>query len=479
MAYRNTWLKECCFVNGAWVKAHSGKTIAVKNPADQSDIGQVPDFEISDIPLVIESSKSAFDEWSKLTPHKRSTYLLEIATQLRENLVELSELMTAEQGKPLSEACSEIEYASGYFQWYGEEAKRIYGSIQLNGAGGGRVEVIKQPIGVVVGITPWNFPMAMLARKMAPALAAGCSFIAKPDEHTPFSALALGVICEHIGLPKGVVNIITGTPEPMVKALMQSKIVRKVSFTGSTEVGKSLIRMSSDTVKKLTLELGGNAPFIVFSDADIDLAIKGLIKAKFRNAGQTCIAVNRVFVESSIKAEFTEKLKVAVAKLQTGRGDQPGIDIGPLITLQAAIKVNTFVSEALAEGATLAFGLNSASNSPFVGPLIIENVKPHSTIETQEIFGPVIVIYQFETEAEVIERANSVDHGLASYVYTRDLARSMRIIQALEFGMVGINESAISAPEVPFGGVKESGFGREGGREGIEEYLISKYVRVG
>jgi succinate-semialdehyde dehydrogenase/glutarate-semialdehyde dehydrogenase len=390
----------------------------------------------------------------------------------------LAKLLTAEQGKPLLEAEREVVYGASFLEWYAEEAKRIYGETIPSSHPGRRMIVIKEPVGVVGAITPWNFPNAMVTRKIAPALAAGCCVVLKPAPETPLSALAIAELAAEAGFPAGVLNIITGDAETIARVFFDSPSVRKISFTGSTAVGKHLMRESADTVKRITMELGGNAPFIVFDDADIDLAVRQGIGAKYRNAGQTCICVNRFLIQNTILGPFEERLVAESRKLKVGDGSKPGVEIGPLINTKAINKVRDLLIDAIAHGARLALGAIPDQGARFISPCVLTGVTPGMRIFKEEIFGPISIIAPFSSEAEAINIANSTEYGLASYLFTQQLSRAYRVAESLEFGMVGINDTAISAPQAPFGGIKASGIGREGGHFGIEEYLAIKYLHL-
>lgn len=468
------------FINGEWCASSSGKTAPVINPATGKILTNVPVITPDDVERAINSAHSALRGWRELPARKRSDILLSIAQALTAKSDELAQLITAEQGKPLSEARGEVAYSASYFRWFSEEAVRVYGDIIPSDSPTKKIFVLKQPVGVVAAITPWNFPMAMLARKMGAALAAGCAFISKPAPETPLSALALAEICAASGVPAGVVNVITGNAEMIGGHLMRSPIVRKVTFTGSTEVGKLLIRQSADTVKKLTLELGGNAPFVVFDDADIAKAVEGAIFGKYRNAGQTCICVNRFLVHEKIAREFTERLIARSKELVVGDGSSPTTAIGPLISDEAVAKVRRLIASAQTEGATISLSPTSHPlGERFVSPTVITGVTSSMSIWKEEIFGPVCSITTFTNDEEAITLANDTSHGLAAYVYSSNLSRALQVSEHLDYGMVGINDTAISAAQAPFGGIKESGFGREGSKYGIDDYLVMKYLAVG
>jgi len=467
------------FINGAWRDASTGETFPVVNPANDKVLAHVPSLSTSDVDETIHAAHRAFLSWRDISARKRSDILLTISQALVDRVDELAALITAEQGKPLAESRGEVLYSANYLRWFSEEAVRVNGDIIPAEAPNKRIFVLKQPIGVVAAITPWNFPVAMLARKLGAALAAGCAFIAKPAPETPLSALALADLCALAGVPAGVFNVITGEAEMIGSHLMRSPLVRKVTFTGSTEVGKILIRQSADTVKKLTLELGGNAPFLVFDDADIERAVEGAIFGKYRNAGQTCICVNRFLVHEKVAKVFTDRLIARSQELIVGDGTDATTTVGPLITDEAAEKVVRLIESARREGASLPLApLENARGKRFISPTVITGVTPSMSIWKEEIFGPVSAIATFSTDEDAISLANDTSYGLAAYVYSQNLSRAMQVSERLDYGMVGINDTAISSVQAPFGGIKESGFGREGSRYGIEEYLVLKYLSV-
>lgn len=468
-----------CYINGAWCHATSKKTLRVVNPATGIELGDVPELTDAQIHNAIDSAKHAFTSWRAIPPAQRASFLRRVSELLTRDQESFARLITEEQGKPLKEARGEVLYAAQYFLWFAEEARRIHGEIISADEPGKQIVVLKQPIGVVAAITPWNFPLAMLGRKMAAALAAGCTFIAKPAPETPLSALFLANLVAEAQLPAGVVNIVTGDAEMIGDILMKSPVVKKVSFTGSTEVGKLLIQKSAITVKKLTLELGGNAPCLIFEDADLDKAIRGAIFGKYRNAGQTCICVNRFLAHESIAERFATLLAERSKSLVIGNGSDEGTDIGPLISSDAVAKVERLVSDALHKGARIVLGdPNKLSSGLFVSPIILTGVTPRMDIWREEIFGPVCAISTFANEREAIDLANDSRHGLAAYVYSNDYRRACRVAESLDYGMVGVNDTAISNVQAPFGGVKESGFGREGSTHGIDEYLYLQYLLV-
>jgi len=473
-------LQTLCLINGEWCKSRTNSTFPVRNPATGEFLADVPLLDQEQIQGAIVAAHNASLSWRERPARERGSFLRKLADRLLSRRDECAALITREQGKPLKESIAEVTYSANYFQWFAEEAMRVYGDIIPAESPGKRILVLKQPIGVAAAITPWNFPVAMLARKMGAALAAGCTFISKPAPETPLSALLLGELCQELKLPAGVFNVITGDAAMIGSALMASPLVRKVSFTGSTEVGKLLIRQSADTVKKLTLELGGNAPFIVFEDADLDQALDGAIFGKYRNAGQTCICVNRFLVHEAVAPKFAELLATRAQALIVGNGLEEKTSIGPLINDEARDKVVRLLNSAVAEGATIVLGKEScAASSRFISPVVMTGVTPAMQIWKEEIFGPVSTITSFKDDAQAISLANDTQHGLAAYLYSRNLSRALTVAEQLDFGMVGINDTAISNVQAPFGGVKESGFGREGSKYGIDDYLVLKYLAVG
>jgi succinate-semialdehyde dehydrogenase / glutarate-semialdehyde dehydrogenase len=474
-------LKSQAFINGSWIPADSGKTMAVTNPFDNALITNVPDMGQAETQRAIEAAHQAFQTWKITTAGERARLLKQLFHLLTENMTDLALLLTQEQGKPLAEAKGEIGYGASYMEWFAEEARRNYGDIISGQDADKRILVVKQPVGVVGIITPWNFPNAMLARKMAAALAAGCTMVIKPAEATPLSALALAALAEQAGFPKGVINIVTtSTPVVIGKELTSNPLVRKISFTGSTPVGKWLMQQSGQTLKKLSLELGGNAPFIVFDDADLDAAVAGAMISKYRNAGQTCVCANRIYVQSAVYQPFIEKLIQATKALKVGNGLENGITVGPLIDQKALEKVDKLVQDAVSKGAkVLIGGKKHAIGGTFYEPTILTEATQAMALTQEEIFGPVAPIYRFETEKEVIQKANDTPFGLAAYFYGQNMNRIWRVAEALEYGMVGINTGLISTAVAPFGGMKESGFGREGSKYGMNDYLEMKYMCFG
>jgi succinate-semialdehyde dehydrogenase/glutarate-semialdehyde dehydrogenase len=469
-------LETRALVGGAWVE--SDRLIEVTNPATGGVIARVPDLGATDFERAIAAAETARGAWAAQSAEERSAVLRRLYDLMVAHADDLAVILTLEMGKPLAEARGEVLYGASYVEWFAEEAKRIQGDILPGHGRDKRILVLRQPVGTVAAITPWNFPNAMLARKLAPALAAGCALIAKPDARTPLSALALARLAETAGVPRGVLSVLTTQDADMAgRVLCGSKAVRKISFTGSTEVGRLLMRQSADTLKKLSLELGGNAPFIVFDDADLDRAVEGALAAKYRNAGQTCVCVNRFLVEDGIHDAFAERLAAETAKLAVGDGLTAGTRIGPLIDEAALKKVESQISDALDRGARLLVGGTRAPDRPaFMMPTVLSDVTSEMLVARQETFGPVAQIFRFKGEAEALALANDTEYGLASYFYTRDLNRTIRISEALEFGMVGINTGQISTAMAPFGGIKQAGMGREGSRYGIEDYLEMKYL---
>ena len=474
-------LRTQCLVNGRWLDQADARTCVVGNPATGAQLGTVPDFGAVETEAAIVAAHAALPAWSARTAKERAQLLRRMHELMLQHQEDLARILTAEQGKPLAEARGEIAYSASFLEWFGEEAKRMYGDIIPGHARDKRIMVLRQPIGVVAMITPWNFPSAMLARKIGPALAAGCTVVCKPALQTPFSALAFGVIAERAGIPAGVINIVTGSSSRAIGAAMTSHAhVRKLSFTGSTEVGKQLMTQCAGGMKRVSLELGGNAPFIVFDDADLDAAVNGAIASKYRNTGQTCVCANRLFVQSGVYEAFARKLADAVAKLRIGDGLATETDQGPLIDTNALLKVEEHVADALAKGArVLSGGKRHALGGTFYEPTLLADVDTRMLIAREETFGPVAPLFRFDTEAEVIGMANDTEFGLAGYFYTRDLARCWRVAEALECGIVGVNTGIISTEVAPFGGIKQSGNGREGSKYGLDDYTELKYVCIG
>ncbi|SAL31335.1 succinate semialdehyde dehydrogenase [Caballeronia udeis] len=465
------------YINGAWHK--SAETYAVRNPATGEVIADVAKAGAEQTLQAIRAAEMAFPVWRALTAKERGARVRRWGELMLEHRDALAELLTREQGKPLAEAKGEVAYAASFLEWFAEEAKRSYGDVIPSPKPGSKIIVTREPVGVVAAITPWNFPLAMITRKAGPALAAGCTMVLKPSEETPLSALALAILAEEAGIPPGVFNVVSGNAVAIGAALTASPVVRKLSFTGSTRVGKLLAAQSADTLKKLSLELGGNAPFIVFDDADLDAAVQGAMASKFRNTGQTCVCVNRFFVQASVYGEFTQRLTDAVRKLRVGNALEQEVDQGPLINEAAFTKVGDHVADALSKGAmVLTGGRRHALGGTFYEPTVLAHANRTMSIAQEETFGPVAACFRFETEAEAITLANDTPFGLAAYFYTRDLGRAWRVADALETGMVGINEGIISTEVAPFGGVKQSGLGREGSKYGLDEYTELKYMMI-
>ncbi len=473
-------LRQHCYIDGEWQGADSGDTFPVLNPATGEELARVPSLGTAETRRAVEAADRAWPAWRKMAAKERAGLLRRWFDLIIRHGEDLARLMTLEQGKPLTEARGEVAYGASFVEWFAEEAKRVYGDTIPGQAPDKRIVVLKQPIGVVAAITPWNFPLAMITRKCAPALAAGCPVIIKPAEDTPLTALALAVLAERAGVPRGVINVLTGDPATIGGELTANPVVRKLSFTGSTEVGKLLMRQCAGTVKKVSLELGGNAPFIVFDDADLELAVAGAMASKYRNSGQTCVCANRILVQDSVFDEFAEHMVRATEQLVVGPGDMDGAQQGPLINADALAKVERLVGEATTAGArVLIGGSRHALGGTFFQPTVLADVVPSMGMASEEIFGPVAPLYRFRTEQEAISLANNTPYGLAAYFYANDLRRVWRVAEALEYGMVGINEGIISTEVAPFGGIKESGIGREGSRYGIDEYLEMKYLCLG
>jgi succinate-semialdehyde dehydrogenase/glutarate-semialdehyde dehydrogenase len=472
--------RQQCLIAGEWRDAASGARVEVKDPATQAAIGAVPDASGAETRAAIEAASRAFVSWREKT-HAERAMLLEAWHDLTlENVEDLARILTLEQGKPLAEARGEIRYGASFVKWFAEEARRIGGTTIPSPTRDRRIVVLKEPVGVSAIITPWNFPNAMITRKVAPALAAGCTVVIKPSEFTPFSALALGVLAERAGIPAGVINIVTGMPAEIGAELMVNETVRKISFTGSTRVGALLMRGAADSIKRLSLELGGNAPFIVFDDADVDMAVEGAIASKFRNGGQTCVCSNRILVQAGVYETFAKKLAARVSNMKVGPGTEPGVEIGPMINVAAIEKIERHVSDALAKGArVLSTRPAIPGGGQYAAPVVLGGATTEMLLASEETFGPVAPLFRFETESEAIAIANGTPYGLAAYFFTENLKRSWRVAEALEFGMVGLNTGAISMEVAPFGGIKQSGLGREGAQCGIEEYLEMKSFHIG
>ena len=470
--------RQQAYINGEWVDADNGATMTVTNPANNEVLGTIPAMEQAETERAIEAARLAMIEWRKLTAKQRAVILRRWFDLMMENSEDLAKILTAEQGKPLAEANGEIAYGASFIEFFAEEAKRVYGELIPGHQKDKRIMVLKQPIGVAASITPWNFPNAMITRKAGPALAAGCAFVARPASETPFSALALGVLAAREGLPKGILSILPSTDASGTgKEFCENKKVRKLTFTGSTEVGRVLLGQAAKNVLKCSMELGGNAPFIVFDDADLDDAVQGAIMCKFRNNGQTCVCANRIYVQTGVYKEFAAKLQKAVSKLKVGDGFDPETTLGPLIGLNAVKKVNSHIDDAISKGAEPIYSNTySEEDGNFINPTILTGVTKNMKVATEETFGPLAPLFEFSTVEEVIELANDTIFGLASYFYAKDLSRVYEVAEALEYGIVGVNTGIISTELAPFGGVKQSGLGREGSHYGIDDFLEMKYV---
>ena len=473
-------LRTRALIGGQWLDAASGATHTVVNPATREPLGTVPDMGVAETRRAVEAAAHAFPPWAGLTAKERAGILRRWYELLMANQEDLATLMTAEQGKPLAEAKGEIGYGAAFIEWFAEEGKRLYGDVIPPHQSNRRLLVLRQPVGVVAAITPWNFPFAMITRKAGPALAAGCTIIIKPASQTPYSALAAAALAERAGVPAGVLNVITGDARAIGGELTANPAVRKVTFTGSTAVGKKLMAQCAGTVKRLTMELGGNAPFIVFEDADLDAAVAGAIASKYRNSGQTCVCANRLLVQAPVYEAFTRKLVQAVGQLRVGDGLKGPTDQGPLIDAAALAKVEEHIADAVDKGARIALGgRRHALGGTFFEPTVVTEVTPAMKVAREETFGPIAPLFRFENEADAIRMANDTEFGLAAYFYTRDLTRAWRVSEALEYGMVGLNTGILSTEVAPFGGVKESGIGREGSKYGILDYTELKFVCVG
>jgi succinate-semialdehyde dehydrogenase/glutarate-semialdehyde dehydrogenase len=467
-------------IAGSWVPADSGQTIDVTNPADGTVIATVPNCGAEETRRAIEAAHAAFPHYAALPLNERVALLRRLHQLILDNLEGLASLLTAEQGKPLAESRAEVASSAAYVLWFAEEARRTDGAVIPAPVNGRKLMTTRHPVGVVAAITPWNFPSSMLARKIGPALAAGCTVVVKPATATPLSGLAWGVLAEEAGFPSGVVNILTGSARAIGGEITANKLVRKITFTGSTEIGKQILREAAGTVKRVSMELGGNAPFIVFDDADLDRAVEGALTAKFRNAGQTCICTNRLYVQSGIYDRFTARFAERVAALNVAPGNEEGAEQGPMIDEAALAKMEEFVGDALSKGAQVVTGGDRhARGGLFYAPTVLSDASGEMRFTREEIFGPVAPVYRFDTENEAIEAANDTDYGLAAYAYTSDLGRMFRLQDRLEYGLIGINEVLIVSPEAPFGGLKESGLGKEGSWQGIEDYLETKYTCIG
>ncbi len=471
--------RQQCYIGGEWVGADGGETIEVTNPSNGSVIGTVPKLGTAETARAIDAAQNAFQSWRQQTAKQRSTCLRKLAELMLENENDLAKLMTIEQGKPLVESRGEVAYAASFFEWFAEEGRRIYGDVIPHHLPDRRIVVLKEPIGVCAAVTPWNFPSAMITRKAGPALASGCTIVIKPASSTPYSALALCELAARAGIPPGVFNVITGSSGEIGRELTSNPKVKKLSFTGSTAIGKVLMKQCADTVKKVSLELGGNAPFIVFDDADVDAAVTGAIQSKYRNAGQTCVCANRIFVHEAVYEEFAEKLGAAVSRMKVGDGMEEGTEVGPLIDVAAVEKVEAHINDAVAKGAEVAIGGGRhVRGGTFFQPTVIKHVHVGMDVSNEETFGPLAPLFKFRTDDEVIKMANATEFGLAAYLYSRDNGRIWQVSEALEYGIVGINTGIISTEVAPFGGVKESGIGREGSKYGIEDYVEIKYLCV-
>ena len=476
----NKLFRQQCYIDGKWVDADSGKTQAVTNPATGEGLGTVPKMGIADTRRAIEAANDAWVEWRSKLAKERATILRNWFDLMLENSDDLAILMTAEQGKPLAEAKGEVVYSASFIEWFAEEAKRVYGDTIPQHGVDKRIVVTKEPIGVVAAITPWNFPSAMITRKAGPALAAGCTFVIKPASDTPYSALALAVLAERAGVPKGVFNVVTGSSGEIGSEMTSNPIVRKLTFTGSTEIGKILMEQCASTVKKTSMELGGNAPFIVFDDANIDSAVEGAIASKYRNTGQTCVCANRLYVHESVYDAFAEKLVARVEKMTVGDGLKGETQQGPMINMAAVEKVEEHISDAISKGAMIITGgKRHELGGTFFEPTILKNVSQDMLVAKDETFGPLAPLFRFKDDDEVVKMANDTEFGLAAYFYSRDIGRIWRTSERLEYGIVGINTGIISTEVAPFGGMKESGIGREGSKYGIDEFLEIKYLCLG
>ncbi|MFB5700425.1 NAD-dependent succinate-semialdehyde dehydrogenase [Acinetobacter radioresistens] len=481
MQLKNSGLfKQQVFIDGQWLEAEQNKSFAVINPATGETIAHVPSVSEQQVVKAVEAADQALQSWKQTTAKERSILLKKWYQLMIEHQEDLAIILSTEQGKPMTESRGEILYGASFIEWFAEEAKRTYGDVIPHDKQGRRLLVIRQPVGVVAAITPWNFPNAMITRKVGPALAAGCTVVIKPASETPLSALALVALAEEAGIPKGVINVVTGSAREIGGILTQHPLVRKVSFTGSTAIGKLLMQQCSSTMKKISMELGGNAPFIVFEDADLDKAVEGAIASKFRNSGQTCVCTNRILVQNSIYDTFVEKLAAAVAKLKVAPAFEPGAEQGPLINEKAVEKIQEHIDDATSKGAKVIYGgQRHQLGQTFFEPTVLTDVTPDMQVAQDETFGPLASVFRFTEEAEAIRMANDTEFGLASYIYTQNLSRAWRVSEALEYGMVGINEGLISTEVAPFGGIKESGCGREGSKYGIEDYQELKYLCMG
>ncbi|KAF0176359.1 MAG: succinate-semialdehyde dehydrogenase (NADP+) [Alphaproteobacteria bacterium] len=476
----DAWLKDACFIDGTWVPADDGQTITVTNPASGAALGTVPRCGGAETARAIAAASRAFTTWRAMLAKERADLMFALHDALLAEKRALGELLTREQGKSRAEAEGEIAGGAAFFRWFGEEAKRVYGDTIPSPWPGKRILVTKEPVGVVGAITPWNFPHSMIARKLAAALGAGCTMVIKPASQTPLSALAVAAICEKVGFPAGVVNVVTGSAAPIAAEMCENPAVRKITFTGSTEVGKDLGARALANMKRVSMELGGNAPFIVFDDADLDAAVKAAVLSKFRNSGQTCVCTNRFLVQAGVYDAFAEKFAAAVRALKVGDGLDAGVEQGPLIDPAAIAKVEEHITDARSHGArVLAGGVRHPLGGTYFEPTVLADVTPGMKIAREETFGPVAPLFRFETEAEAVAMANDTEFGLAGYFFTRDLGRAWRMMEALEYGMIGVNEGLASTEVAPFGGVKDSGMGREGSKYGLEDYMNVKYALFG
>lgn len=476
---KNKYLKEACYIDGSWI-SNPAASIDVYNPANQTLLGSVPDLQLSHITAAIDAASEAFSSWSKMPAAERSALMLKLHDAMIANQSILAELLTLEMGKPLAEAFGEVGIAAAYIKWFAEEARRVYGDVLPSPWQDRRLLVTKEPVGVVAAITPWNFPSSMIARKLGAGLAAGCSLVIKPASQTPYSTLALAALCEEVGFPKGVVNVITGDPKLIGDEVCRNPKVRKITFTGSTHVGRQLAAAAAGNMKRISMELGGNAPFIVFEDADLDAAVEGAFLSKFRNAGQTCVSANRFIVHESIQEAFVKRLAAKLDSVKLGDGTDTDTNQGPLIDERAADRVMRLLDDAVSKGAHVrAGGTRHELGDNFVLPTIVTDVSDNMAVASEEIFGPLAPIFTFTTEAEALAMANNTEYGLACYFYTQDNARIWRMMAGLEYGMIGVNEGFIATEVAPFGGFKDSGFGNEGSKYGLDDYLNIKYTCVG
>ena len=475
-----TLFREACYIDGKWVEADSDQTVDVTNPASGNLLGTIPKMGADETRRAIEAANAAYPAWRAKTAKERATILRKWFDLMMENQEDLAKMMTAEQGKPLKESMGEIVYAASFIEWFAEEGKRVYGDTIPQHAPGKRIVVTKEPIGVCAAITPWNFPAAMITRKCGPALAAGCTMVVKPATATPYSALALAVLAERAGVPAGVFSVVTGASGAIGGEMTSNPIIRKLTFTGSTEIGKLLMEQCAGTVKKTSMELGGNAPFIVFNDADIDEAVLGAMASKFRNTGQTCVCANRLLVQDGVYEEFSKKLATAVEEMRVGDGLKGETEQGPMIDMAAVEKVEEHIQDAVSKGAkVISGGSRHDLGGTFFQPTVLAEVNTDMKVTKEETFGPVAPLYRFETEEQALQMANDTEFGLAAYFYSRDIGRVWRVMEGLEYGIVGVNEGIISTEVAPFGGMKESGTGREGSKYGIEDYLEIKYCLIG